>query len=792
MRKIKIFILVLFLLFGYSFSKAQNLTDSQVKALYVFKLSDYFKWPHENNLDTIKIAFWGDDISVFDALNKFSKKIKIKNKPLNFTKVSYYEDIKNFQVIYLSSKNPKLISEVYAHLQNQHTLLITDNALDKTDVMINIIPSKSGKNLEFEVNKANVLLQGLEMSPKILLLGGTELEVAKLYQATTDELKIEKDKVIQQRKQLQLQIKKLENQQKELKIQERKINDQTKSIVKQRQLLDAQKKELLKISYKVKDKERLLQIKLLELRKKEGSIAEQNKLINSQRTEMKKRSSALDKMRVEISTQQQKIKKQRAVLEKQLIKISTQKQIMWIISVFLGIVLILIIFIVRSYKQKQRINKELAQKNEEISQQKEELQQTVEKLALANEELEKLSIVAEKTDNAILITNEVGDFVWANHSFTKLYGYTLDEFIKLKGVNLFDMSSNKNLRQLVNEAISDKTSVIYQTETSNKEGSKLWIQTTLTPILTSSQEIKSLIILDTDITEIKKAEREISAQTEEFKQINWMLSEQKKELEIKNENINASIRVAKLIQQTIFPPYEKLNQYFSVDVLFLPKEIVSGDFYWSAKVSFEDKKYLFYAAVDCTGHGVPGAFMSLIGSRILNEIIYMDKIYSPAEILSKLNEDVIRELHQDSSVNRDGMDLALARVEWKADAEEYPVVFSGAKRDMYFIPPDTDEVFIVKGVRKKIAGPEVRTELNYENNHITLSPKTVFYLSSDGFIDQSNKERKRYGTNKFINFISTIKDKSTEEQVNELKKSLAEYSVGSGQRDDITVMVIKI
>ena len=153
------------------------------------------------------------------------------------------------------------------------------------------------------------------------------------------------------------------------------------------------------------------------------------------------------------------------------------------------------------------------------------------------------------------------------------------------------------------------------------------------------------------------------------------------------EQIKGSIRYAKTIQQAMLPSIEELNNQFDSFIVFRPKDIVSGDFYWYAQVN----EYIYIAVVDCTGHGVPGAFMSLIGTRLLDEIIIQNKISSPAEILTQINQKIKLALKQKESSVADGMDVCLCRFEAKTNKNLY----SAEQKETCCLPPKTNPDLIL-------------------------------------------------------------------------------------------------
>jgi len=149
-----------------------------------------------------------------------------------------------------------------------------------------------------------------------------------------------------------------------------------------------------------------------------------------------------------------------------------------------------------------------------------------------------------------------------------------------------------------------------------------------------------------------------------------------------HKNIQGSIQYAQTIQHAILPLQSNMDKFLNHFLIYRPRDIVSGDFYWFAvQEAGTEHETIFVAAVDCTGHGVPGAFMSLIGSTLLNETVRVKKIDHPASILEQLDEGVMKALKQDKTHNDDGMDVCLCRIE-RLDDGNYQILYAGAQRPL--------------------------------------------------------------------------------------------------------------
>ncbi|GAB4187093.1 MAG: hypothetical protein OHK0057_09100 [Thermoflexibacter sp.] len=212
---------------------------------------------------------------------------------------------------------------------------------------------------------------------------------------------------------------------------------------------------------------------------------------------------------------------------------------------------------------------------------------------------------------------------------------------------------------------------------------------------------------------------------------------QKEIIEKKNEDITASINYAKNIQDAILPEEKRIAEAFSQSfILFKPRDIVSGDFYWfQEKTTPEGEEKIIITAVDCTGHGVPGAFMSLIANEILNEIVNEKNITEAGKILNELHKGVRKALKQDLSDNRDGMDMSLCVIDKKSKT----IGFAGAKNSLIYI--QNNELVTLKGDKFPIGGLQHEKERIFTTKTISYAHSPMYcYIFSDGYQDQFGGE----------------------------------------------------
>ncbi|TAE03895.1 MAG: hypothetical protein EAZ97_00850 [Bacteroidetes bacterium] len=263
-----------------------------------------------------------------------------------------------------------------------------------------------------------------------------------------------------------------------------------------------------------------------------------------------------------------------------------------------------------------------------------------------------------------------------------------------------------------------------------------------------------------------------------------------REVTAKNQKITDSIRYAQTIQTAILPSNRILGKGFrDYFVLYRPKDIVSGDFYWYAHLPEVNKSFI--AAVDCTGHGVSGAFMSMIGNSVLNEIVNQNAIYEPAMILTLLDKGIREALRQEERTNDDGMDVCLCLLE-KYAHQQSKLTFTGAKRPLFYWDNKDKKINVLKGDLKSIGGVKKKSEKQFTNQEIILRKGDILYMTSDGFIDQSNQEGAKIGTNRFVELLGNINNLPMIEQQNIFEKTLDEHMNGAEQRDDIMLIGIKI
>lgn len=445
----------------------------------------------------------------------------------------------------------------------------------------------------------------------------------------------------------------------------------------------------------------------------------------------------------------------------------------------------------RNDKLEELVNErtlQIQQKNSELEQQKEEILTQAEELQVVNHELEKLSTIVRETDNAVILTDKDGDFIWVNNAFTNIFGYTLDELVSKVSQNIISDQTNEETKKIVNKCLNEKITVEYELKLKNKSDQEIWVHTTLTPILDDEGEITSLIAIDADITPMKMFEKQIKEQ---------------------RDQITASIRYARTIQESILPSQKEIDSIFDNFIIFKPKDIVSGDFYWISNIYTEINGRLthvrednpslkigysvFFAVVDCTGHGVPGAFMSLISSHLLGEIINEQRYSNTKEIMEQLDVYLSKALKRSSSKNYDGMVVSLCRFDKVINNNliQTKVTFTGAKQHITYYKQSDKKITKIRGAARQI-GFVLNENIKFKEHKFFLNKGDSIFMYSDGLKDLNNPQRDSFGHSKIRSIINKNINKPINEIGDILNLEMNNWLGDDSQRDDITFVGLRI
>ncbi|MCR5454078.1 MAG: PAS domain-containing protein [Bacteroidales bacterium] len=484
----------------------------------------------------------------------------------------------------------------------------------------------------------------------------------------------------------------------------------------------------------------------------------------------------------------------------------------WVVAFFVMFFVMLSIIIILYYK-KNRSNQQLReqrdtlekhslqlqQQQEEISQKNQELRATTEmleksivdlrettqKLEERNNELQMLSAVAATTGNSIYITSKEGKFIWFNDAFSRETHIPKEELHTHPALQASAMTPET--RAVYEKVIATKETQTYTAEMKHLEGTPFWVQSYVTPVLDDNGEIMMIVWVSTNITELHHAYEKI---------------------EIQNNEINASISYARRIQNAVQPMKIFSDEILGDHFIFnLPRNIVSGDFHW---VGYKNGLSVFTVA-DCTGHGVPGAFISMLGQVMLSQTLSKLDDVTSANILNILRTGIIHQLHQrdkDGELS-DSMDASM----FVYNRDKCIIDFAGAYAHAYLLrfgKPDDDTVAICEKSGSKIIvddqndaylirlkpnrmtiGIDRRDTIPFASIIFKVNHGDIAYATTDGYPDQIGGEKqKRFYTASFEKLLLQICRLSMKEQYQELERTFWEWKGDNEQTDDVHVLGI--
>ncbi|MGB0523572.1 MAG: SpoIIE family protein phosphatase, partial [Flammeovirgaceae bacterium] len=297
-----------------------------------------------------------------------------------------------------------------------------------------------------------------------------------------------------------------------------------------------------------------------------------------------------------------------------------------------------------------------------------------------------------------------------------------------------------------------------------------------------------------DISKRKQAEKQVAAQAEQLEEARQII-ELNKEIEKQNTKINASIFYAKKIQNAMLPRDEVFSKYLPQSfVFFKPRDVVSGDFYWiTQKQTAGGYPLVIVAAIDCTGHGVPGAFMSMTGDALLNSIINTSQITQPDQILSHLHKGIRRTFKQADTKNSDGMDMSLCVLNYETNE----LSFAGANSPLIFIQENAlgqFETNYIKGDKKSIGGKVFPNETRrvFTTHTFSFDKSMTCYIFSDGYQDQfGGPQGRKFMGRRLRKLLTEIHQKPFSAQHQLIEQKLDSWMGAEKQIDDILLIGFK-
>jgi serine phosphatase RsbU (regulator of sigma subunit) len=376
------------------------------------------------------------------------------------------------------------------------------------------------------------------------------------------------------------------------------------------------------------------------------------------------------------------------------------------------------------------------------------------------------NFILNELENLVVVASPQGNLKYINKYTFELLG--LDPATN----NLFELrqqisTAKKITHEIMVEYATVKSSPVknhFEKKLFSSRGKSYWILWNV-----SQAADGDFVGIGYDITSKKEAELK--------------LEQKSRLLEEQQQDVISSIKYAQRIQESVLPDIAKLEKYFTgTFVLYKPRDYVSGDFYWIAK----QQNYIFIAVADCTGHGVPGAMMAVMGNSFLNNIVKKHSVTNCSNILHELDQEIQVNLNQKSNGARDGMDIALLRI----DMNTLALQFSAAMRGAFVLR--NGEVNELKPSKYPL-GFFDDVEKVFENTNLQLQKGDKLFLTTDGYIDQFGGDRnKKFNKKRFVDLLLSMEGMTCSDQQHYMDYVFLNWKQQGEQTDDVTVLGIEI
>lgn len=455
-------------------------------------------------------------------------------------------------------------------------------------------------------------------------------------------------------------------------------------------------------------------------------------------------------------------------------------------SLIIGASIILLIIIVSIITYNRKLKKQVDLKTRDL---KKEVDEKNRALQLAKESEENYQQLFDYGALPKWIYDiETYRILRVNQTAIEHYGYSEEEFLNM---TIMDLRTEEEISKLLNAnrgstRIGDTYSYgIWKHIKKNRE--VIDVEVFGYVIIYKGRRCKSISCFD--VTQRLKdeqmlkdfaenLERKVEIRTEELFDAHRVLKEQ-------HQEITDSIDYAKKIQHAIFPKIKEFKKIFNPSFIFFrPKDVVSGDFYWCEQIG----NSRFAVVGDCTGHGVPGALLTMIGNQLLKQTIILKKTLNPAKILEEMNSEINRLMGSGSNSTKDGMDIAICRI----DDSRYELVYAGARISLFYAGKNGLEE--IKGSKNSVGGGILNTDMGDYSNHVVKIKKgDSIYLSTDGFFDQfGGANDKKLSKRRFMELLNGIKHLPIRVQCSKTVGFFKKWKASREQTDDVLMVGIEL
>ncbi len=436
---------------------------------------------------------------------------------------------------------------------------------------------------------------------------------------------------------------------------------------------------------------------------------------------------------------------------------------------------------------------ELAMQSRELEQQKKIMERKNERLQIALVELKQLSLVAQKTNNSVLIIEQNGKFEWWNRGFIDLFEFKINKYSKLPL-----KKAHKKIRPDIYKEIKsyspDKGTISYTTHERFENGEEIWYQTTINPVFIEEHGYTKFVVIDYNITPVKSAEKEIQKQKEIVQQSKNRFNKAVAELKLNKEEFDnlsfhykRNLNYAKLIRN-IFVNNEKIEikQLVNHFIIDKPQEILSGDFIWHKKLN--NNEVLIFIG-DATGHQIRGSINSVIAISLLNDILSENMNISNNELIKELDKRMIENYNKINAIKeKDHLNLAVLRFNFS----NKNLLFTSSKISMYLLRKEF-KYFLYKYSAQRINIAGLVRDFKYKTQNIKLKDNDRIYISTDGWKNQFDKFGiKKYSPIRKRDFLLSIQEYEFEEQKYLIADEIKNWKGSFEQTDDILIFGVEI
>jgi PAS domain S-box-containing protein len=521
----------------------QQLQRPVAESAYIYNFAKNVEWQNEAQFKEFNFLIIGEDEKIIQEMRNLAKSKNIREKPIRITTAKSLTDTRNIQLIFLLKDKEESLVKVFDQIEGKNILLVTEGYQDKRLIMINFFDSEKG-TLQFEINKANILNQHLRIMQDMILLGGTEIDVATLYregQQSLRTLQKHSDDLEKNLNQLKVNLSQLE---KTIAVRNKEIQDSKDSLKSQSLKIQEQQKILSSQTIELKQREAELANQIQKIQEQQKIFALQTKDIETQKAELEKGNKELLAQKENINRQNEEITTQSRILEEQGLKIHKQQNLVYLLVIIIVLVIILVFVIYNGYKSKQKLNKQLEKRVAERTLDLETSYNQLEIELAERKQAEKRLIesetkfrtLLENLPQKIFYKNREFVFVSCNENFARELNIRSSEIAGKTDYDFFPRDMAEKFRKQDADFLASGKQLV--TEICEvREGQSFWTQVVKIPVKDENGDVVGVQGIFWDITERKRADEELEKYRRHLED---MVKERTAELEIAKENAESA------------------------------------------------------------------------------------------------------------------------------------------------------------------------------------------------------------------------------------------------------------